>query len=79
MQRGIVVYLANKDVANGIEKVNNYMNYYLESDLDTYNEVSKYQFKAIGEIILDEPVDGNDHIMNSGRYAIYTDSVLHNY
>lgn len=79
LQRGIVVYLANKDVANGIEKVNNYMNYYLESDSDTYNEVSKYQFKAIGEIILDEPVDGNDHIMNSGRYAVYTDSVLHNY
>lgn len=78
-QKGVPCYLANKDIANGIEKVNNYMNFYLEDDLATYNEVSQYQFKTIGEIVLDQPVDGNDHIMNAGRYAIYTDSILFNY
>lgn len=77
--KNLLVYLANKDVANGLEKVNNYNNYYLSSDNDTYNEVSKYQWMSIGEIILDKPVDGNDHIMNAGRYAIYTDSILHGY
>lgn len=79
LKKKLVVYLAKKDVANGIEKVNNYQNYYLDTDDNIYNEVSNYQWKAIDEIILDEPVDGNDHIMNAGRYGIYTDSVLHNY
>lgn len=79
MGKGIIVYLANKSITSGIAKVNEYENYYLETDLETYNEVSQYQFKAIGEVILDEPVDGNDHIMNAGRYAIYTDSVIHKY
>jgi hypothetical protein len=76
---GLVVYLANKKIGEGIEKVNSYNNYYLHIDTDTHNEVSKYQFKSIGEVVLDEPVDGNDHIMNAGRYAIYTDSILYNH
>lgn len=79
MGKGLAIYLANKDVTNGLEKVNNYENYYLDTDDDIYNEVSVYQWEAIGEMILDKPVDGNDHIMNAGRYAIYTDSVMYNY
>ena len=74
--KGVVVFLANKSIADGISKVNECTNYYLETDEDTHNEVSNYQWKAIDELILDEPVDGNDHILNAGRYAIYTDSIL---
>lgn len=74
--KGLLVYLARKTISEGIERVNELDNYYLDTDLQMYNEVSVYQFKNIGEIILDEPVDGNDHIMNAGRYAIYTDDIL---
>lgn len=74
--KGLLIYLANKSVSEGLEKINEFENYYLEDDFEFYNEVSQYQFKSIGELILDEPVDGNDHIMNSGRYGVYTDYIL---
>ena len=70
---GLPVKIANKSVYAGIQCVNNYENYYLDSDTYLHNERINYQFKTIGEMILNDPVDGNDHIMNAGRYAIYTD------
>lgn len=68
------VKMANKSVNAGIMKVNSYENYYLEDDKILHHEVTNYQFQTVGEIVLNTPVDGNDHIMNAGRYAIYTDS-----
>jgi hypothetical protein len=67
------VRLANKSVYAGILAVNEYENYYLETDKYLHNEVINYQFQTVGDIVLNDPVDGNDHILNAGRYAIYTD------
>lgn len=68
------VLLANKSVENGIQKVNSFRNYYERSDDVMQNEIQNYKFQKVGEIVLNKPCDGNDHIMNAGRYAIYTDS-----
>lgn len=70
----LAIQMANKSVYAGILKVNEYENYYLNTDKHMHDELINYQFKTIGEIILNDPIDGNDHIMNAGRYAIYTDS-----
>jgi hypothetical protein len=71
------VQMANKSVYAGISAVNKYENYYLASDKFLHNEIINYQFQTIGDIILNDPVDGNDHYMNAGRYAIYTDEFKH--
>lgn len=76
VKHGFAAVNARKEVASGLESVNECENYYLEEDLFLYNEVSKYQYQSVGEIILNVPVDGNDHIMNAGRYAIHTDKVF---
>ena len=70
---GLKVILANKSIHAGILCVNGYENYYVDDYPLFTNELKNYQFKTVGEIILNDPVDGNDHFMNAGRYAIYTD------
>lgn len=70
----VPVMKANKSVYAGILRVNSFENYYEASDLILHNELVNYQFKTVGEIVLNDPIDGNDHIMNAGRYAIFTDS-----
>jgi hypothetical protein len=70
---GLPIQLANKSIYAGIQKVNEFENYYEAHDRIIHDEIVNYQFQTIGEIILNDPIDGNDHIMNAGRYAIYTD------
>ena len=70
---GLGVSLANKSINAGIMYVNEQENYYEASDMIMKNEITKYQFQTIGEVILNTPVDGNDHLMNAGRYAIFSD------
>jgi len=72
---GLGVSLANKSIYAGILEVNQHENYYLENDKWVDFEVKKYQFITIGEIILNDPVDKDDHAMNAGRYAVYTDAL----
>lgn len=74
---GLAVMMANKSIYAGIVEVNEHENYYLEYDKWMGFEVKNYQYETIGEIILNDPVDKNDHCMNAGRYAIYTDALQH--
>lgn len=71
---GLPIKMANKSIYAGIASVNSYENYYLSTDKYLHNELINYQYKTVGEIILNDPVDGNDHLLNAGRYAVYTDS-----
>jgi hypothetical protein len=73
---GLPVSLANKSIYAGIQCVNRKENYYLAADAIMHDEIINYQFQTIGEIILNDPVDGNDHCMNAGRYAVYTDDPM---
>lgn len=73
---GLPVLPANKSIYAGIQCVNKKENYYLADDAILHDEIINYQFQTIGEIILNDPVDGNDHCMNAGRYAIYTDDPM---
>lgn len=58
---GLPVKPANKSVYAGIQRVNKCENYYLADDKILHDEIINYQFQTIGEIILNDPVDGNDH------------------
>lgn len=70
---GLPVQMANKSVYAGIQAVNGCECYYLGSDRFLHNEIINYQYQSVGDMILNDPVDGNDHICNAFRYAIYTD------
>lgn len=70
----VPVLMANKSVENGIQKVNTFRNYYERHDSIIQKEIQDYKFQKVGEIVLNKPCDGNDHIMNAGRYAIFTDT-----
>lgn len=74
---GLRVMPADKAIYAGIIEVNLCENYYLESDKWIRFEVTNYQYITIGEIKLNDPVDKDDHAMNAGRYAVYTDSLKH--
>lgn len=81
---GVTVQQAKKGPGSriaGISKLKEYECFYIGENYHT--EVMNYKYvtatdQLTGKTILtNEPMDGNDHLVNASQYAVYTDSFIH--
>ena len=72
---GFFIEPADKDVKKGIDTIRTNKIHITKSSINLLKEIKSYKWKVKDEKPLDEPVKENDHLMDSMRYAIYTNSI----
>jgi len=82
-KRGLPVKQAKKGSGSrvaGVSKMREYECFYkgknYEKEIINYKYVTVTDAITGKEITTNEPIDGNDHLCDSGRYACYTDSLV---
>jgi phage terminase large subunit len=71
-QAGFDVHPADKSVEDGIDTMKRRRWFITKRSVHTQKEVKSYRWKQKDDIILDEPVKTNDHLMDASRYAVHT-------
>ncbi|GAG05041.1 unnamed protein product, partial [marine sediment metagenome] len=66
---------SDKDVTKGIDSIKAHKFYITKQSINLLKEVKSYSWKEKDEIVLDEPVKLNDHLLDAGRYAIHTSAM----
>jgi len=66
---------SDKDVTKGIDTVKSHKMYITKDSVNLLKEVKSYSWKQKDDIILDEPVKANDHLLDAMRYAIHTNNI----
>lgn len=66
---GFYAINADKSVKKGISAFRNFKVYVDSKAQNIKNEYENYQYKVVNDIITEEPVKYNDHILDGGRYA----------
>jgi len=77
-QSGIRAVAANKNVKDGLDFVKRKTLKIHKNSTNLINEIERYAYKEINEIITDEPIKFNDHLMDAMRYAIYSHNKTYN-
>lgn len=75
-QAGYNINPANKEVNEGIDFVKSNELYIHKNSVNLLKEIKSYCWKEKDEKIIDEPIKINDHLMDAGRYAQYSQSKL---
>jgi phage terminase large subunit len=71
-QAGFDCHPADKSVKDGIDTIKRRRWYITKRSVHTQKEVKSYRWKQKDDIILDEPVKTNDHLMDATRYPVHT-------
>lgn len=69
---GYDIRKANKAIKDGIMSVKSREIYITEDSINLLKESKKYSWKTRGEVILDEPVDLDNHACDALRYALHS-------
>jgi len=77
-QSGIRAVAANKNVKDGLDFVKRKTLKIHKNSTNLINEIERYAYKEINELITDEPIKFNDHLMDAMRYAIYSHNKTYN-
>jgi len=56
----------------GVSKVSEYEVYMVKTSKNLIRENRSYQFVMVGGKVTNEPMDGEDHLLDGLRYAVYT-------
>ena len=72
---GFSAKASDKDVAKGIDTVKSHRLFITKNSVNLLKEVKSYSYKQKDEIVLDEPVKANDHLLDAMRYAIHTNNI----
>lgn len=67
---------SDKDVTKGIDTIKSHKWYITKRSTNILKEVKSYSWKTKDDKILDEPVKQNDHLMDAGRYAQHTHTII---
>lgn len=62
-------------VNKGIDYIKSHGFFITKDSLNAQKEAKHYSWKVKNEKPIDEPVKSNDHLMDAGRYAIYTHNI----
>lgn len=71
---GFNVINVDKSKKSGIDFMKSRHLFVTKKSLNLIKELRSYSWKTKNEQILDEPIKENDHLIDAGRYAIYTSS-----
>lgn len=71
---GFNVMDSDKSIKNGIDFIKSRKIYVTKSSLNLIKELRSYSWKTKDERLLDDPIKDNDHLIDAGRYAMYSSS-----
>jgi len=66
---------ADKDVSKGIDTVKSQKLFITKDSVNLLKEIKSYSYKKKDELVLDEPVKANDHLLDAMRYGIHTNNL----
>lgn len=71
-QAGFDCHPADKSVKDGIDTMKRRRWFITKRSVHTQKEVKSYRWRQKDDVILDEPVKTNDHLMDATRYPVHT-------